>query len=70
MNYDVIIVGAGPVGLLLANLLGANNIKTLVLEKNYKMNPGSRAIGISPPSLGILRVKLLFLIVHLSSWEL
>ncbi len=54
MNYDVIIVGAGPVGLLLANLLGANNIKTLVLEKNYKMNPGSRAIGISPPSLGIL----------------
>lgn len=54
MNYKVIIVGAGPVGLLLANLLGSRNIKTLILEKELIERPWSRAIGITPPSLEIL----------------
>ena len=31
-SYDVIIVGAGPVGLLLGCLLGMQNLRILVLE--------------------------------------
>jgi 2-polyprenyl-6-methoxyphenol hydroxylase-like FAD-dependent oxidoreductase len=54
MSHKVIIVGAGPVGLLLANLLGSKNIETLILEKELIRNPWSKAIGITPPSLEIL----------------
>ena len=32
-NFDIIIVGLGPVGATLAHLLGMNGIKTLVLER-------------------------------------
>jgi 2-polyprenyl-6-methoxyphenol hydroxylase-like FAD-dependent oxidoreductase len=53
-DAEVLIVGAGPVGLLLANLLGRAGISTIVLEKRTTRGPGSRAIGITPPSLGIL----------------
>jgi 2-polyprenyl-6-methoxyphenol hydroxylase-like FAD-dependent oxidoreductase len=53
-DYEVIIVGAGPVGLLLANLLGRRQIKTLVIEQEIKRKEGSRAIGVTPPSLQIL----------------
>jgi 2-polyprenyl-6-methoxyphenol hydroxylase-like FAD-dependent oxidoreductase len=51
---SVIIIGAGPVGLLLANLLGRLKIDTLVLEKDTSPSRDSRAIGIMPPSLSIL----------------
>jgi 2-polyprenyl-6-methoxyphenol hydroxylase-like FAD-dependent oxidoreductase len=53
-DYEVIIVGAGPVGLLLGNLLGQRRIKTLVIEQEIKRKEGSRAIGITPSSLQIL----------------
>ena len=53
-DYEVIIVGAGPVGLLLGNLLGQRRIKTLMVEQEIKSKEGSRAIGITPPSLQIL----------------
>ena len=55
MKYKVIIVGAGPVGLLLANFLGSQHIETLVIEKDIIRKPWSKAIGISPPTLEILR---------------
>jgi 2-polyprenyl-6-methoxyphenol hydroxylase-like FAD-dependent oxidoreductase len=54
MNYKIIIIGAGPVGLLLANLFGSKNIETLILEKELFRKPWSKAIGITPPSLEIL----------------
>jgi 2-polyprenyl-6-methoxyphenol hydroxylase-like FAD-dependent oxidoreductase len=54
MSQKVIIVGAGPVGLLLANLLGSKNIETLILEKDLTRNAWSKAIGITPPSMEIL----------------
>ena len=54
MNQKVIVVGAGPVGLLLANLLGLKGIETLILEKERTKRPWSKAIGISPPSIEIL----------------
>jgi 2-polyprenyl-6-methoxyphenol hydroxylase-like FAD-dependent oxidoreductase len=50
----VLIVGAGPVGLLLANLLGARGIRTEVFEREAAPPRTSRAIGITPPSLAIL----------------
>ena len=53
-DAEVLIVGAGPVGLLLANLLGQAGISTLVLEKRTTRGPGSRAIGITPTSLEVL----------------
>jgi 2-polyprenyl-6-methoxyphenol hydroxylase-like FAD-dependent oxidoreductase len=53
---DVIIVGAGPVGLLLANLLGARGIPTDLFDKRAGPLMSSMAIGITPPSLDILSV--------------
>jgi 2-polyprenyl-6-methoxyphenol hydroxylase-like FAD-dependent oxidoreductase len=53
---DVIIVGAGPVGLLLANLLGARGIPTDLFDKRTGPLTSSMAIGITPPSLDILSV--------------
>ncbi len=55
MKTKVVIVGAGPVGLLLGNLLGYNKVPTLILEKELNRKKWSRAIGISPPSLEIFR---------------
>jgi 2-polyprenyl-6-methoxyphenol hydroxylase-like FAD-dependent oxidoreductase len=53
-SYDVIIVGAGPVGLLLANLLGQRGLRIAVLERRTEPIAHSAAIGITPPSLHIL----------------
>ncbi len=53
--HDVIIVGAGPVGLLLACLLGAQGIRTLLVEQRSQPLAHSMAIGITPPSLQILQ---------------
>lgn len=53
-NPDVLIIGAGPVGLLLGNLLGSKGVETVIVEKKERPDTHSRAIGITPPSLGIL----------------
>lgn len=55
MKYDIIIIGAGPVGLLLGNLLGLFKLKTLIIEKELKIRSDSKAIGITPPSLQLLK---------------
>ena len=54
VDYEVIIVGGGPVGLLLGNLLGHSGIRTLLAEKSPTSPRQSMAIGITPPSLEIL----------------
>jgi 2-polyprenyl-6-methoxyphenol hydroxylase-like FAD-dependent oxidoreductase len=53
-DCEVAIAGAGPVGLLLANLLGEGGIRTIVLEQRTGLPATSQAIGITPPSLAIL----------------
>lgn len=54
-QWQVIVVGAGPVGLLLANLLGTHGIRTLVIDKRETGPEASMAIGLTPPSLNLLR---------------
>ncbi len=51
---SVIIVGAGPVGLLTALRLGQEGIDTLVLEKNEKLEHATRALVYHPMVLGLL----------------
>jgi 2-polyprenyl-6-methoxyphenol hydroxylase-like FAD-dependent oxidoreductase len=55
IETDIVIVGAGPVGLLLANLLGARGVQTCVFDKRSEPQTSSMAIGITPPSLEILK---------------
>ena len=43
MNRTVIIVGAGPVGLLLACELRLHNVETIVLES--RLEPNTRSFG-------------------------
>ena len=60
-HAQVIIVGAGPVGLTLANLLGLEGIETLVIERNPGTVPEPRAIALDGESL---RVLATFVDVH------
>lgn len=53
-DCDVAIVGAGPVGLLLAGLLGKEGLRVCVLERRTEPPRHSQAIGVTPPSLQIL----------------
>ncbi len=46
LQADIIIKGAGPVGLSMANLLGVYGIRTLVLEQNPTTVQEPRAIGL------------------------
>ncbi|HKK48275.1 MAG TPA: NAD(P)/FAD-dependent oxidoreductase [Alkalispirochaeta sp.] len=52
---DVIVVGAGPVGLTVALALGEAGKSVIVLERRPAVRATSRAIGITPASLEILQ---------------
>ena len=54
-EYDVLIVGAGPVGLTLANTLGLAGVSVLVMEKLESIIDYPRAIGIDDESLRALQ---------------
>ena len=43
-DFDVVIVGRGPVGATLANLLGLCGVRTLVLEREAKTYHLPRAV--------------------------
>ncbi|NQV34120.1 MAG: FAD-dependent monooxygenase [Phycisphaeraceae bacterium] len=53
-NRPIVICGAGPVGLLLGNLLGKAGLSVVILEQRLERPTTSMAIGITPPSLKIL----------------
>ncbi len=53
-DTQIVIIGGGPVGLLLGLLLGQAAIRTVILEKRDRPVERSMAIGITPPSLKIL----------------
>jgi 3-(3-hydroxy-phenyl)propionate hydroxylase len=54
-DADVVIVGAGPVGLTLANLLGQHGVNTLVVERNAHLEGEPRAVTIDDESLRTLQ---------------
>ena len=53
-HHDVVIVGAGPVGLMLACLLAQREVDVLVCERRPDADTRSRAIGIHRPGLDAL----------------
>jgi 2-polyprenyl-6-methoxyphenol hydroxylase-like FAD-dependent oxidoreductase len=54
-DTDVLVVGAGPVGMLAALLSAERGLSVLLLEQSVARQVQSRAIGITPPSLEIFR---------------
>jgi 2-polyprenyl-6-methoxyphenol hydroxylase-like FAD-dependent oxidoreductase len=54
-DADVVVVGAGPVGLALALDLALRGRRVRLLEARPTRPPGSRAIGIHPPGLRALQ---------------
>lgn len=52
---SVAIAGAGPVGLALAVGLAMHGVRSVVLEQNAQLDDHSRALGILPRTLEILR---------------
>jgi 3-(3-hydroxy-phenyl)propionate hydroxylase len=62
MNYkiDILIIGGGPTGLLLANLLGQAGVKTLLLEQAVSVYPIPRATHIDEETLRNFQLTGLF----------
>jgi 3-(3-hydroxy-phenyl)propionate hydroxylase len=50
-DADVVIIGAGPVGLTLANLLGADGVRVVLLEAAEELVDYPRAVGIDDEAL-------------------
>ena len=55
-DADIIVVGAGPVGMLAAILAAKQHLSVILFERTTKRPLNSRAIGITPPSLEIFRL--------------
>ncbi len=55
IKTDVAIVGAGPTGLMLANLLGMRGIKTIILERRDAPFTEPRAIAFDPETLRLFQ---------------
>lgn len=54
-SYSVVIVGAGPTGLMLANLLGKAGIRTLLVEANPATVSEPRAVSIDDETLRVVQ---------------
>ena len=55
IETSVVIVGAGPVGLVLAHHLGRAGVATIVLEQAAELSDEHRAVGLDPESLRSLQ---------------
>ena len=54
-STDVLIVGAGPTGLFLSNLLASHHIKNILIEKNSSTVKEPRAVSIDDESLRVIQ---------------
>ncbi|NLY65204.1 MAG: bifunctional 3-(3-hydroxy-phenyl)propionate/3-hydroxycinnamic acid hydroxylase [Alcaligenaceae bacterium] len=55
INVPVVVVGAGPVGVTIANLLGVYQVETLVLERSLDIFNFPRAVGLDDEALRTLQ---------------
>lgn len=55
IKTDIAIIGAGPTGLMLANLLGMHGIKTTILERRDAPFTEPRAIAFDPETLRLFQ---------------
>jgi 2-polyprenyl-6-methoxyphenol hydroxylase-like FAD-dependent oxidoreductase len=53
VDTDVLIVGAGPTGLMLANQLGRRGVRTLIIDRHAGPSLETRALGVHARSLEI-----------------
>ena len=53
MDTDVLIVGAGPTGLMLANQLGRRGVRTLIIDRHAGPALETRALGVQARTLEI-----------------
>ncbi len=53
---DVVIVGAGPVGLTLANILGLQGVRTLVVDERATLIDYPRGVGLDDEAIADLPV--------------
>ncbi|WAC92370.1 bifunctional 3-(3-hydroxy-phenyl)propionate/3-hydroxycinnamic acid hydroxylase [Mycobacterium sp. Aquia_213] len=51
VDVDVVIVGAGPVGLTLANILGLQDVRTLLVDERDSLIDYPRGVGLDDESL-------------------
>ena len=54
---DVVVVGAGPVGLLITGELHHRGVEVTVLEQRPEAGAGTRAVGIHSPVLAALEAR-------------
>ena len=54
-EFQVVVVGAGPTGLTLANLLGKFGVRTLLVERNETTVGEPRAVSIDDESLRVMQ---------------
>ena len=60
MDYDAVIAGAGPVGLLLACELGLAGVRTLVIERLSDPNLPTRAAGLGGRGFNIASMEAFY----------
>ena len=51
VDVDVLVVGAGPVGLTLANILGLQGVRTLVVDERDTLIDYPRGVGLDDEAL-------------------
>jgi 3-(3-hydroxy-phenyl)propionate hydroxylase len=56
-RFEATIVGAGPNGAALANFLGANGIRTLLVERSDEILPYPRAVGMDDEALRVFQAS-------------
>jgi pyruvate/2-oxoglutarate dehydrogenase complex dihydrolipoamide dehydrogenase (E3) component len=67
LETQVVVVGAGPTGLTLANILGMHGVSTLLIERNDATVTEPRAVSIDDETLRTLQYIDLVDIVRRSS---